>query len=221
MSAYEVRRIKELEAIRVNETGLTWHPVRRALGIQAFGINAYTAQDAGDEVVEDHTEEGLGHEEVYVVLAGRATFTLGEEEVDAPAGTLVHIGDPATRRHAVAREAGTTVLAVGGKPREAFEPSAWEWWFAAVPHARAGDWDRVLEIMHDGLEQKPDHPVLLYNTACYEARAGRREEALAHLRRAVELDGRWAAQARDDEDFASLRDDDEFLAITREANAAR
>ena len=62
---------------------LVWKPVRKTLGVTAFGINAYTATAAGDEVVEEHTESQLGHEEVYVVVAGRAVFTVDGEEVDA------------------------------------------------------------------------------------------------------------------------------------------
>jgi hypothetical protein len=47
------------------------------------------------------------------VIAGRATFTLDGEEVDAPTGTIVHLPEPALKRSAVALEPGTTVLAVG------------------------------------------------------------------------------------------------------------
>ena len=65
---------------------LVWKPVRRPLGMTAFGINAYTAANAGDEVVEEHTEEQLGHEEIYLVIRGHATFTVDGEEIDAPCG---------------------------------------------------------------------------------------------------------------------------------------
>jgi len=111
--------------------------VRHALGVTAFGINAYTAAAAGDEVVEEHTEELLGHEEVYAVVSGHAVFTVDGEEVDAPAGTLVYLDDPAQRRHAVARKAGTTVLAIGGRPG-LHEISAWEYVFPALPALREG-----------------------------------------------------------------------------------
>ena len=47
----------------------SWKPLRRTLGIDAFGINAYTAPP-GDHVVEEHTEETLGHQEAYVVIVG-------------------------------------------------------------------------------------------------------------------------------------------------------
>jgi len=84
-------QLGSIEPISVVNGTLLWRPVRRTLDIGAFGINAYVAPDAGDDVVEEHTERSLGHEEVYVVLSGRATFTLDDETLDAPAGTLVKV----------------------------------------------------------------------------------------------------------------------------------
>jgi uncharacterized Ntn-hydrolase superfamily protein len=48
-------------------------------------------------------------------------------------------------------------------------------------------------------------PMLLYNLACYESLAGRSGDALAHLRRAVELDGSYRALAAEDPDFDGVR----------------
>src|SRR5580704_4363417 len=123
MSGYEVASFDELESIPVTE-GLIWHPIRRRLGISAFGINAYTAEHVGELVVESHTEEQLGHEEAYIVVSGRARFKLDDDVVDAPAGTMVFIRDPAIEREAIAEEPGTLVLAVGGKPGAPYETSA-------------------------------------------------------------------------------------------------
>ena len=95
-----------------------FRPIRRALGITGFGINGYTA-DAGERVIEEHDETGAGaggHEELYLVLAGAARFELDGREIDAPAGSLVFVPDPATRRGAVATAAGTTVVVIGGRP---------------------------------------------------------------------------------------------------------
>src|SRR5512133_3157490 len=119
---YEVAHIDELEELPINKGEFVWRPVRRRFGISAFGTNAYTAK-AGQRVIEEHTESG-GHEELYVVLRGRAMFTLGDDEVDAPAGTLV-FARPGTKRGAIAVENGTAVLGVGAKPGVVFEPSPW------------------------------------------------------------------------------------------------
>ena len=120
MSGYEVTRLDELESISVAE-GLVWHPIRRRLGIAAFGMNAYSAEEVGGHVVERHTEQQLGHEEVYIVVSGRARFELDGDEIDARAGTMVFIRDPSVRREAIAEEPETLVLAVGGKPKETIE----------------------------------------------------------------------------------------------------
>jgi mannose-6-phosphate isomerase-like protein (cupin superfamily) len=203
-------RIDGIDPISVVDGTLLWRPVRRTLDIGAFGINAYVAPNAGDDVVEEHTESTLRHEEVYVVLTGRAKFTLGDETLDAPTGTIVFIRDPLVRRHARAEEPGTQVLAIGGPRDEAYEPSPWEDVFAAEPHRAAGDYETYAAALASALEKRPDHPATLYNLACAEALAGHADDALTHLRRAVELRPETADWAREDEDFASLRDREDW-----------
>jgi quercetin dioxygenase-like cupin family protein len=120
--AYEVVHLDELDRFPLDDEGLLWRPVRRRLGITAFGTNAFTAEQGTERVVEEHSEEG-GHEELYFVASGRATFVLGEEEIDARAGTFVH-AEPGTKRGAVATEPKTTILAIGAKPGVPHEISA-------------------------------------------------------------------------------------------------
>jgi hypothetical protein len=187
---------------------LTWHPVRMTLGIRAFGTNAYTAGEPGLDVVEPHTEnDELAHEELYFVARGRATFTIDGEEIDAPAGTYVFVPEPASHRHAVAAEAGTTVLSFGGPPT--FEPSAWEWSFQAAA-TRKDDPAAARAILEEGLAKHPESAGVRYELACLEATEGNRDAALQRLREAFERDPSAPEYARDDEDFASLHDDPEF-----------
>ena len=199
-------RIDEIEPIPVVDGKLLWRPVRRTLDIGAFGINAYIARNAGDDVVEEHSETTLGHEEVYVVLAGRATFTLDDETLDAPAGTVVFVRDPKVKRHARATEPATAVLAVGGPREGAYEPSPWEDFFAAERHRAAGDYDAYAAELAEALVRRPDYPSTLYNLACAEALAGRPDDALEHLLGAIELKPEFAEYARKDDDLVSLRD---------------
>jgi hypothetical protein len=215
--AYEVARLDELESLPGPGT-LRWTPVRRRFGLTAFGINAYTAAEADQDVVEDHTERSLGDEEVYVVVSGRATFTLGEDTVDAPAGTIVALRDPNTRRAATAAEPHTTVLAIGGKPGT-HDVSAWEWSFAAYGYHQEGDTERGLAELRDGLAQLPEGPDarpeprarLLYDLACLECLAGRADEqTLDHLLEAVELGPGFRELAADDTDLDAIRDNPRF-----------
>jgi tetratricopeptide (TPR) repeat protein len=205
---WESVHVDELDAIPV--AGVVWHPVRRRLGIQAFGMNVYTAEAVGRQIVEEHDESSLGHQEVYAVIRGRVAFTVGGETFAAPAGTIVFIRDPALKRVAVAETEDAMVLAVGNAAGKPYEPSAWETTFAAAPLLEQGRFDEALQLFAEGLRDHPGNASLLYNLACAEARAGRRDDAVAHLREAIAAQDRFAEAARTDPDFDAIRDDASF-----------
>jgi quercetin dioxygenase-like cupin family protein len=216
---YSVARIDELDSFPLEgQQGLIWRPVRRRFDIRAFGVNVWTAEEAGQRVIEEHREQD-GHEELYVVLSGRATFTLEGETHDAPPGTLVHC-PPGTLREAFAAEPGTTVLGIGARPGEVFQPSGWEWAFAGVSLLHQGDEAGARAELQAGIERYPDAWQGYYNLACIEARLGNEDEALEQLQRAADCDAeavsKWAPQ---DEDFAALMDNPRFLAITGQTQA--
>lgn len=190
-----------------------WRPIRRRFDIRAFGVNAYTAEHAGNIAVEDHTEGVNGHEELYLVVAGRATFTLDGDEVDAPAGTVVHLPAPDVRRAAVAAEPGTTVLAMGARPGVPFRPSGWEAAFAAYAYRGLGDPERGRAVLREAVERDPSAWQGHYHLACFAALDGNRDAAVAHLERAVELDPEAARRAADDADFDAIRDDPRFPSV--------
>jgi len=202
VSGWRSVKLDEIEPLPIDDGQLLWRPVRHVLDLGAFGINAFVAENVGDVVVEEHTEELHGHEEVYVVLTGRATFTLGEETLDAPAGTVVFVADPTLRRHARAEEARTSVFAVGGPRDGVYDPTP----DAAELHRARRDFDAYAAELAAAVEQRPDHPGLLYVLARAEALAGRDDGAVEHLRRAIELRPTLADRARDDDDLASLRE---------------
>jgi quercetin dioxygenase-like cupin family protein len=121
MASYEASHLDEIKA----EQWPYWAPIRHRFDIRAFGANAWRGSP-GDEVIKRHSERESGHEELYMVLSGRATFTVGADDVDAPAGTCIFIRDPEIERVAFAQEDGTVVLSLGGWAGKAFEPSQWE-----------------------------------------------------------------------------------------------
>jgi tetratricopeptide (TPR) repeat protein len=213
VTGWETTHLDELDAIPV--AGVVWHPIRRRLGVRAFGINAYTAEKVGGHVIEEHDETGSGtggHEEIYVVLRGRATFTVDGEELDAPAGTLVFVRDPNLKRGAISDEEDTVVLAVGGEPGAAYEVSPWEHYFAAAVFLEQGDWDAAIATIEEGVRQHPGNPSVLYNLACAEALGGRRQAAMAHLSEAITIDPRAAERAQRDPDFDAIRTEPGFPA---------
>ena len=183
-----------------------WHTIRRTLGVSAFGVNAWTASEDGGQIIEEHEEaSGAAHEELYIVVRGCATFTLDDEKVAAPAGTLVHVADPAVKRGAVGEE-GTTILVVGAKPGEAFTPSTWERSAEALQFWPNEEWDKAIEVLERHLAETPDHAGTHYNLACAHARAGRPDVALDHARKAIELQESFGEYAVKDDDLVSIHD---------------
>jgi tetratricopeptide (TPR) repeat protein len=205
---YAILTLDELDT--ASHRGSNLIPVRHALGFRAAGVNAWKA-DTGGQLIPPH-EEDSGHEELYAVVRGRARFTVGEEEAEAPAGTLVFV-PPELFRTAVAAEDGTIVFVVGGSVGEAFDGSAgWDSFALADTYRQAGRLDDSSAIMAAVIAGKPDYWATHYNAGCLQALAGNADAAIEHLQRAKELDaeGESAQYFRDDSDLDSLRGDPRF-----------
>jgi mannose-6-phosphate isomerase-like protein (cupin superfamily) len=204
-NGYRILSLDELEPVPAPRQEAKLLPVRRSLGIRAFGANGWLG-DVGERVVPPH-EEDSGNEELYVVVRGRATFTLGQDQHEAPAGTLVFV-PPDTHRAAVAAEDGTIVLAVGATRGEPFAVHGWDDFTVAEALRNAGRNEEARAVMADALASNPEAWGLAYNTACWESLDGEHDAAFDHLRRAMEMDERevrkWAAE---DTDLDPLRDD--------------
>lgn len=216
MASYEVARFDETSGTEV-EGGRVRFDVRRELGINSFGSSAMRSTDGGMLVREHHEAEfsigQSGQEELYVVVSGHATFTVNGEEIDAPAGTMVFVRDPAAVRSAEAKEPGTTVFMVGGKPGEAF---------FAVPREvddgmtayNARDFETAIENFERALENGLQRDTgVLYNIACCEALRGQPDAAIERLEAAIRADDQARELAQTDEDFDSLREDPRFVAL--------
>jgi len=212
VARFAIARLDEIE--EQSDGRCPWRPVRHHFGIRSFGVNAWTAENAGDRIINEHDEAGDadGSEELYVVAQGRATFELGGERRDAPAGTYVFV-EPGVKRTAFAAEPGTTVLAIGGVPGQAYEPMGWEVWADVRPLYDAGRYAEAADRARELADAHPEYPLLAYNLACCESLAGRKAEAIAHLREAAERSERLRAYARQDADFDAVRDDPAFVEI--------
>jgi tetratricopeptide (TPR) repeat protein len=208
MSDYQLAHLDEIE--EVTDGREPWRPVRHHFGITSFGVNTWTAKEAGGRLINEHDEdEPDGHEELYFVARGHATFELDGERRDAPGGTWVYV-KPGVKRTAFAEEAGTTLIALGGAPGKAYEVSGWEVWAPVSRLYQEGKYDEAADLGRSMLEADDRYPMLYYNVACCEALAGRKEDALAHLRRSIELSERSREYAKGDTDLDSLRDEPAF-----------
>jgi tetratricopeptide (TPR) repeat protein len=218
-NSYVFAKLDELEPApriappRGADDGRRRFDVRRHLDITAFGVSAFSAPN-GVNIISEHDETLLGEagqEELYVVLSGAATFEIDGESVEAPTGALINV-QPTAKRKATATEDGTTILVVGGTPGKAYEPAPEE---AAEAFAayNTGDYEEALAKQLAVVEKQPDNPVAHFNAGCFAARAGRADEAIEHLRRAVAINERIKELMAADEDLDSIREDQRFAEL--------
>ena len=212
MTGYAIAHLDEID--EMTDGREPWRPVRHHFGITSFGITAWTGREVGERIINEHDEadEHDRSEELYLVTQGRAVFELDGERRDAPAGTFVYV-EPDVKRTAFAEEAGTTIVAIGGVPGKAYEPSGWEVWAPFQPLYEAGDYAAVADRSRELTERTPHYPVPLYNLACCESLAGRTADAIEHLRVAIELSERYRAHAAGDSDFDPVRDEPAFASL--------
>jgi len=193
------------ESVPVGDDALQWVSVRRRLGVAAFGTNAYRAARTGDVVIEEHVESP-GQEELYVVLRGRAEFTVGEDAFEAAPGAAVFVSQPGVRRQAVALEDETVVLAVGGWPDRAYHSLPWEPIYLAQQFMRRGEWGPAAETLEREAGEHRETAIVQYRLACCHARLGQHDLALDELRRAIAINPGMRERAAAEEHLASLRD---------------
>jgi tetratricopeptide (TPR) repeat protein len=213
MGKYTAAHLRDIE--EVDDGRIPWRAVRLHFGITSFGINAWTGQATGDRIINEHDEADIEdqQEELYFVQTGRARFELDGEPVDAPAGTFVYVL-PAVTRTAFAEEPGTTIVSMGATPGKAYEPSGWEAWARLRPLFEAGRYDEVVEGGRELVATNPA-PSLLYNLACAESLTGRKEDALEHLRLAIEKYDAFRSYAAEDSDFDAIREEPAFEELVR------
>ena len=61
---------------------------------------------------DDEENQTNGHQELFAVMTGHAVFMVDGEEIDAPAGTIVFVRDPALLRAARATADGRSSWSV-------------------------------------------------------------------------------------------------------------
>jgi tetratricopeptide (TPR) repeat protein len=204
-----VARLGEIEEI--DDGREPFRPVRHHFGITSFGVTAWTGRAAGDRIINEHDEAGED-EELYLVHSGSATFELDGERVDAPAGTFV-FARPGVVRTAYAEEPQTTILALGGRPGQAYEADGWELWAPFNPLYLEGRYAEAADAAREVAGAHPEYAGLLYNLACCESLAGRTADALEHLTRAIDRSARFRTFAADDADLDPIRDEPAFQAL--------
>jgi len=208
VAGWKAAHLDEIEEFE--DVGCHYRPVRLHLGLSAFGASVWTAQSAGDPVINEHDPgDPTVDQELFLVIRGHAAFEVAGDRVDAPAGTFVAV-PPATQRRATAEAPDTAILLIEGTPGTAYAPRGWELWAPLAPMYGAGRYAEVADALRSTVEAHPEYGMLFFNLACCESLTGKRTEALMHLRRAIELSEEFRDNARIDEDLDAIRDEPGF-----------
>jgi hypothetical protein len=99
---------------------------------------------------------------------------------------------------------------MGGTPGQAYEAVGWELWAPLVPLYESGSYDEAADRGRELVAANPEYPTLNYNVACVESLAGRKGDAIEHLRLAVGGSERLRALAAEDSDFDAIRAEPAF-----------
>lgn len=74
-----------------------------------------------------------------------------------------------------------------------------------------GDFSQAKNFFEKALRLKPEEPHLLYSLAATLAQTGSHDQALDYLKRTIQIQPRYRAQALNDSDFSELRENKQFL----------
>lgn len=101
--------------------GVRFRALREALGVTAWGMNVLELDPFCDSHPE-HDHKGDGQEEVYLVLQGTVFLRTEGQERALGVGEVVRV-PPTMTRKLITRDAPATILALGGTPGRAFQPT--------------------------------------------------------------------------------------------------
>ena len=136
MADFTVKRTEDMEVIF---DGIV-HRARASLGVTALGMQVmhfpagWEGYPRHDHLNDSSDDNDLAQEEIYIALDGSATLLVdGGEHVLKP-GVLARVG-PGEKRRIVPGPDGFRMVAVGGRPGEAYTPPAWTELGGPLPQA--------------------------------------------------------------------------------------
>jgi mannose-6-phosphate isomerase-like protein (cupin superfamily) len=118
MSGYAVKRIDDMEA----GFGGAFKRARAELGAEAFGLQVLDFPPNAHRYPEhDHAKDG--QEEIYIPLRGSGEIEIEGERHRLEPDVMVRVG-PGVTRKITTGDQPLRLIAIGGVPGKAYEPSA-------------------------------------------------------------------------------------------------
>jgi mannose-6-phosphate isomerase-like protein (cupin superfamily) len=118
---FSVHRLSAESAITGVFDGVTFHPLRKLLGVSAFGISVIDlAPGDGSSEYPLHRHDEDGQTEVYVVSRGGGHVEVDGRRIETSAGDMVLIG-PTPERQWFAGADGMRLITIGAPAGTAYE----------------------------------------------------------------------------------------------------
>ena len=136
MADFTVKRTDEMETIF---DGIV-HRARASLGATSMGMQVmhfppeWEGYPDHDHMSGSADGNDLGQEEIYIAIGGSATLLVDGDEHELEPGVLARVG-PGEKRRIIPGPEGFRMIAVGGRPGDAYRPPAWTELGGPLPQA--------------------------------------------------------------------------------------
>ena len=100
-----------------------WLYARKALGVNAFGMNLVRIPKGNS--IPEHDETERDQEEVFAILEGDAVFVVNGEDHPAPAGSFIRLDPEPSRTVRNDGDAEVLLLIVSAPRSSGYEPMPW------------------------------------------------------------------------------------------------
>jgi mannose-6-phosphate isomerase-like protein (cupin superfamily) len=114
---YAIKRIDDMEAT----FGGAMKRARAELGVEAFGLQVLDLPPNLTRYIE-HDHSADGQEEVYIPMSGAGEIEIDGERHPLDPGSIARVG-PGVKRKIYTGDEPMRLIAIGGVPGKAYEPS--------------------------------------------------------------------------------------------------
>ena len=210
MSNYRVARLDAIEEL--DDGREPYRPVRHHFGITSFGITAWTGREAGDRILNEHDEaDATGPQRGALPRPERPRRLRARRRAGRRAGRHVRLRRARRQADGVRGGGRDDDRRDRRRPGKAYEPVGWELWAPIRPRYEAGEHEaagRAPVAARRGQSRSTRSSPTTSRVS--RASPAARDEAIEHLRQAIEGSELFRDYAKGDSDLDPIREEPAF-----------